>query len=302
VVAGYVGFDATLALARYLPDGTPDPAFGVGGIVAGEVPGRAFAVGVQPDGRIVVGGVREDPTSSTDFGDLLVARLLPDGALDTSFGQEGVVVADVDGAANAVRDLVLLADGGILVSGEPFGTFDGSERTDLMRLDAAGAPDPGFGTGGVLALEGARVGEGLALQPDGAIVLAGRALIDNQTQFEIRRLTADGAPDTTFGDGGVVRTDLRDATEVAHDVALDGEGRIVAAGRAGDFNTDFALARYLSDGTLDGGFADGGVLYVDFFLLPDIAESVAIQPDGMIVASGFVQQDTDGYGVARVLP
>ena len=96
------------------------------------------------------------------------------------------------------------------------------------------------------------------------------------TQFETRRLEPEGALDTTFGDGGSVRTDLRDGTEAALDVALDAEGRIVVAGRAGDFNTDFALVRYLPDGSVDPGFADDGQLYVDFFMLLDIAESVAI--------------------------
>jgi uncharacterized delta-60 repeat protein len=142
----------------------------------------------------------------------------------------------------------------------------------------------------------------MAVQPDGRIALAGHAQVGDGTVFEVRRLEADGSPDTSFGDGGAATTDLRDRTEEALDIALDAEGRIVAVGRAGDINTDFALARYLPDGTLDTSFADQGVLYVDFFLLPDIAESVAIQPDGKILAGGFAQQSFDGYGVTRVLP
>lgn len=188
--------------------------------------------------------------------------------------------------------------------GESFGNFEGSERTDLIRLMPDGSLDATFGDGGTLGIETARVGEGMALQPDGRIVVTGRALLGTQTQFEtLRGVEPDGALDTTFGDGGSVRTDLRDDTEAANDVAIDAEGRIVVAGRAGDLNTDFALVRYLPDGIIDAAFADGGQLYVDFVMLQDIAESVAIGTDGLIVASGFVQQvDADSYGVARVRP
>jgi uncharacterized delta-60 repeat protein len=302
VVAGYSGFDATMALARYLPDGSLDPSFGTDGIVAGMTPGRLYAVAVQPDGRIVVAGGRDIPDGTTDFSDLLVARFGVDGALDTSFGEAGVVVADVDGATNTLRELVILPDGRILASGESFGSFEGSERTDLIGLGSDGVLDASFGHGGTLGIDTARVGEGMAVQPDGRIVLTGRAMLDDGTRFETLRLEPDGALDTTFGDAGSVRTDLRDGTEAALDVAIDGDDRIVVAGRAGDFNTDFALVRYLPDGSLDTTFADEGQLYIDFFMLQDIAESVAVGSDGSIVAGGFVQQtDADSYGVARVL-
>ena len=74
VVVGYSGFDATMALARYLPDGSLDPAFGAGGIVGGSTPGMLYAVAVQPDGRVVVAGGHDIPDGTTDFSDLLVAR------------------------------------------------------------------------------------------------------------------------------------------------------------------------------------------------------------------------------------
>jgi uncharacterized delta-60 repeat protein len=302
VVVGYSGFSATMALARYLPDGSLDPGFGTSGIVSGATPGRLYAVAVQPDGRLVVAGGRDIPDGTVDFSDLVVARFEPDGTLDTSFGDRGVVVADVDGVTNTLRELAILPDGRILSSGESVGSFEGSERTDLIRLMPDGSLDPTFGAGGTLGIDTARVGEGMAVQPDGRIVLTGRVLLGTETQLETLRLEPDGALDTTFGGGGGVRTDLRDHTEAGLDVALDTEGRIVVAGRAGDINTDFALVRYLPDGSLDSAFADEGQLYIDFFLLPDIAESVAVGSDGLIVVSGFVQQDTDSYGVARVLP
>jgi uncharacterized delta-60 repeat protein len=302
VVAGYSGFDATLAVARHLPDGSLDPSFAAAGIVAGSVPGRGYGVAVQPDGSVVVAGGRDVDDGSSDFTDLLVARFRPDGTLDDAFADGGVYVADLDDAPNVLQDVAILPDGRIMAAGSPNTSGDAGLRTDLVRLLPDGSPDPSFGDGGMASLTGDRVGEGMAVQPDGRIVLAGHAQVGDGTVFEVRRLEADGGPDTSFGDGGAATTDLRDRTEEALDVALDADGRIVAVGRAGDINTDFALARYLPDGTLDASFADQGVLYVDFFLLPDIAESVAIQPDGRILAGGFAQQSFDGYGVTRVLP
>ncbi|MEZ4597694.1 MAG: hypothetical protein R3C32_13260 [Chloroflexota bacterium] len=232
-----------------------------------------------------------------------MARFEPDGTLDTTFGDEGVVVADVESATNTLRELAILPDGRILASGESYGSFEGSERTDLIRLLPDGSLDATFGDGGTLGIDTARVGEGMAVQPDGRIVLTGRVLLGTESQFETLRLEPDGALDTTFGDGGSVRTDWRDDMEAALDVALDAEGRIVVAGRAGDSNTNFALVRYLPDGSVDTSFADGGQLSIDFFMLPDFGESVAIGGDGLITVGGFVQQvSADSYGVARVLP
>ena len=79
---------ANVALARYMPDGTLDPSFGQGGVVARDsVPGSAQAVRVQPDGKIVVAG--RSPANG-----FLVARYLPDGAIDRGFGTNGSATAD----------------------------------------------------------------------------------------------------------------------------------------------------------------------------------------------------------------
>jgi uncharacterized delta-60 repeat protein len=302
VLAGYVGFDATFALARYLADGTLDTTFGADGRVMGDVPGRAYAVAVQPDGGIVAAGETTVGGSDPDWSDLVLARYLPEGTLDTSFGEGGIVVTDIAGGTNLARNIVITADGGIILTGEPIGDFPGSDHTDIARYAADGQLDAAFGTGGVLALVGARVGEGLAVQDDGRLVLVGQAVVAEERRFAVTRLGADGTPDDTFGEGGLVTTDVADQGDAATAVAIDHEGRIVVAGWSGDINNDFAVVRYLSDGSLDPGFANGGTLTVDFVLLPDIAESVAVQSDGMIVLGGVVQQGFKGYGLARVLP
>ena len=302
VLAGYVGFDATFALARYLPDGTLDTTFGTDGKVMGDVPGRAYAVAIQSDGGIVAAGEATAGRSDPDWSDFVMARFFPDGTLDPTFGQGGVVVTDITGGTNLARNIVVTPDGGIVLSGEPIGDFPGSDHTDIARYAADGQLDGGFGTDGVLALVGSRVGEGLALQDDGRMVLAGQAIVAEERRFAVLRLNADGSPDDTFGEGGLVTTDVGDQGDKATAVAIDHHDGIVVAGWSGDINTDFAAVRYLPDGSVDPSFANGGTLTVDFVYLPDIAESVAVQSDGMIVLGGYVQQGFEGYGLARVLP
>lgn len=90
--------------------------------------------------------------------------------------------------------------------------------------------------------------------------------------------------------------------DTGHDVALQADGRIVVVGNTGPLNADFAVARLLPDGTLDTEFTDTGVMSIGFSHLTDIAENVAITPDGKIVVSGQARGTRDGYGVVRLAP
>jgi uncharacterized delta-60 repeat protein len=116
------------------------------------------------------------------------------------------------------------------------------------------------------------------------------------------RLNTDGTFDNSFGTEGVVTTSITGLTDVAHAVALQADGRIVVAGEGNQTNPNFVLARYNTDGTLDTSFAVDGKLVVDFFGFEDRAESVAVQTDGKVVASGLAVRSTSGYGLVRVNP
>jgi len=123
------------------------------------------------------------------------------------------------------------------------------------------------------------------------------------TDFALMRLNADGSPDTSFGSTGTVTTAVSNERDAAQAVALQADGKIIVAGHTSNINTNFAVARYNIDGTLDTGFGNGlGVLTVDFFGFTDIAESVAVQPDGKIVLGGVARNNVDGYGLVRILP
>ena len=319
VVAGYTAvphtppaprLPETFAIARYNSNGSLDTSFGTGGRVSGGVNGRAFAVAIQPDGKIVLAGdFTFDSTSGSDFSDFTVARFNANGSLDLSFGitASGQVATDIGLHANSARNIVLQPNGAIVVSGKPVGSSADVLHTDMARYDRNGNLDASFGVGGKLTLAGQLVGEGLALQGDGKFVLVGSANVGSgvtaSTDFALMRLNADGSPDTTFGSAGTVTTAISSDRDGALAVALQADGRIVVAGHTSNINSNFVVARYNGNGTLDPSFGNGfGFLTVDFFRFTDSAESVLIQPDGKIVLGGVAVDNIEGYGLARINP
>jgi uncharacterized delta-60 repeat protein len=121
-------------------------------------------------------------------------------------------------------------------------------------------------------------------------------------RFVLKRLLANGSPDTSFGNAGTVDTAFTQSA-LANGVALQGDGKIVVVGtRVLSPNPNFIVARYNADGSVDRGFGSDGNLSIDFFGFDDIGENVLIQPDGKIVVSGQARHNVDGYGLARINP
>jgi len=173
VVAGSSEFTtsaADAAIARYNPDGSLDAGFGGGGVfytsLAPSITGFD-AMTLQPDGKIVGAGLTH--------GDILIARLTSGGALDATFGTGGMLITDIDKAFLAAAVLVQpdgrTVAGGFRLKTSPATSYD----FQLLRLDASGALDPGFGTGGSVVTN---VGEGefvasVQRQLDGKLVAVG---------------------------------------------------------------------------------------------------------------------------------
>jgi uncharacterized delta-60 repeat protein len=306
IVVGYVrNPEFNFALVRYNSDGSLDTSFDGDGIVTSGVAGRANAVAIQPDGKIVVVGERE-VSSGDDFSDFVVARYNSNGSLDTSFNGTGQIVTDFGGLSNSAKNVVV-QNGAIVVSGKPTGNFVGSDHTDVARYNPNGSLDNSFDGDGKLTLAGKIVGEGLAIQSDdGKLILVGSANPDpsrlETSEFAVTRLNADGSPDTDFGSAGTVTTPVSGKGDSANAVALQGDGRIIVVGSSLGLNRNFAVARYNTNGTLDADFADAGTLTIDFFSFTDIAESVAVQDEGKIVVGGVAEDSFDGYGLVRINP
>ena len=301
------------ALARYNADGSLDASFGSGGKVTTDFNGgadRAFALAIQPDGKIVVvgdAGFSSPIGGSVDFG---IARYNANGTLDATFGNGGKLRTDIAGGIDIAHNVVVLpANGAILVSGAGTSAGDaGLDHTGLARYDTHGVLDGSFGTGGKLTLNDKRVNEGLVLQGDGKILLAGSVSVGifpaRSSHFALMRLAANGSPDNRFGNAGLVLTDFTSVDDFGRAVALQADARIVVAGQSSSqSNPNFGVVRYATDGTLDGSFGTGGKLTIDFFGSFDGAENVIVQPDGKILLGGFARNGTrTGYGLVRVLP
>ena len=202
--------------------------------------------------------------------------------LDASFGSAGKVTTPATGSGNAVA---VQSDGKVVTAGSAF---------TLTRHNADGSPDTGFGTGGKVTTSfgaGSGTANDVAIQSDGKIVVAGstraRAGFGADDNFSLRRYDSTGNLDASFGAGGIVVTDFAALADVAKAVAIQADGRIVVAGQSQSASgTDFAVARYNADGSLDTSFGSGGKLTTDLAGGPEGLPSIALQPDGKIIVAG----------------
>lgn len=267
-----------------------DPAFGKGGVVTtniGAGAGSAEAVAIQPDGKIVVAGFGWVGDSSHSH-DTMLARYHPDGRPDYSFGDDGLVVHDLSiGRFEQVYDVVVQPDGRIVVLvGVLYGVHSDSFAFGLARYNADGTLDRSFGSAqqGLVVIDPTAEtdsGHALALQPDGKYVVVGGTNVGGNWNYLVVRYTASGAPDSTFGVGGVITTDLG-GSDSAYAVGIQADGKIVVAGST---SGDYGLVRYQSNGVIDSSFGTGGVVYTDIGANDSVAGLVVLV-DGKIVVGG----------------
>jgi uncharacterized delta-60 repeat protein len=219
------------------------------------------------------------------------------GDLDTAFGEGGLVttVFPVGSFATAVA---IQTDGKIVAVGAAAGPSETGEFA-LARYKEDGALDQSFGDGGMvttaIAGGGGDEARSVAIQENGRIVVAGS---DSWRRFAVVRYRPSGALDDSFGGGdGVVRTNFAAGDDVAFDVAIQPDGKIVAVGAAGFGQVGFELVRYRRDGSLDPKFGEGGKVVTRYEGAN--ARTVAIQPNGRILVAGY---NTTGFAMARYLP
>jgi uncharacterized delta-60 repeat protein len=286
------------ALARYHPDGSLDLTFGVDGKTTtslGSDPIKQYvagnAIALQRDGKILVAGI-----AGHDNDDIGLARFTSDGSPDTSFGAgNGWVVTDL-GVSEEAQDLVLQPDGKIVVVGAYFNDVADDWDFALLRYNSDGSLDTSFDEDGWLTTDfdsSQDVGEGVVLQSDGKIIVAGTSLAG----MALARYNPDGSLDTDFGLGGRV-TLLIGGTTTSYAIALTYDEKILVAGSAQTIGTyDFALARFNADGSPDTSFGAGsGWVVTDFDNHYDLAQEIALQPDGKIVLAGqSLEWEVDQY-------
>jgi uncharacterized delta-60 repeat protein len=308
--------DEDFVVARYNTDGTLDNTFGRGGKVRTDFPGLAAvpsAVVIQPDGKIVVAGGAFP--LFTFAGDFKVVRYNPNGSLDRSFGNGGIVTTTFPEGSYA-SDVALQPDGKIIAAGTVFVDFNIGDSSDtdfaLARYNPDGTPDTTFGNGGQVSTNFVGLEDdafSVLIQPDGKIVAVGSANSPaTYYDFAAVRYLSNGTIDTTFGVAGKVSTDFGDQNfDRASSAALQPDGRIVAAGFAishGGGVQNFAVARYTSSGVLDTTFSGDGKTQIDFGNCCQSATKVLLQSDGKIITVGGSNGESseDDFLLARLTP
>lgn len=310
------------AVARYNSDGSLDTSFGTSGKVITDFgidtdgdgvkesgDDVATAVAIQPDGKIVVAGHVSLPKGGgIGFNnDFAVARYNPDGSLDTTFGNDGIVTTNVASDSDLANDMMLQPDGRIIVVGET----NQAEDFAIVRYNNDGSLDTTFDNTGIVVTDfgGTEGFFGVALQADGKIIAVGNTVSGVPNfDFAVVRYNADGSLDPSFGNGGLVATDvsggLQFGADFAEDVTVQQDGKIVVIGR-NTSNTifDFAMVRYDPDGAIDPTFVGNGILKIDFHGKGDLGQDVVIQPDGKIVGAGYaVDGNHFDFQLIRILP
>jgi uncharacterized delta-60 repeat protein len=257
------------AAARLNPDGSLDASFGKSGVATVPIGPEAIAnaVSLQPDGKIVLGGM-----AYTTHNAFAAARLNANGTIDTTFGTNGVTTLSPNAAA---WGMVLQSDGKVVLGGEQ--AYNNTEAYMAARLRSNGVLDASYGHGGIVTVPiGVKAyGDAIALQ-NGKVILAGSAWTNTSVAATVR-LNTDGSLDQTYGSGGISTFPSWYGVNAA---TVDPAGRIVL-GAVGA-----TAIRLNPNGSADQSFGNGGTVTTSVGS-NDAANGVAIDPNnGDVVLSG----------------
>jgi uncharacterized delta-60 repeat protein len=305
---------------RYLPDGSLDPSFGNGGEVdttfnlptppsVAEFPqpyrrpsvqARQIAVDAQDRPVVAIESRVGEDACVGGAGQILqgaLARLNPDGTIDTGFGGSGTGYVNLEGELTTA--LAPAPAGAWAAVARPFCTDTGGSFVrppgPLSVVDEGGTPLPGLDP----ARPPLRVGPAFAIDGEGRIVYA-EERPKHEAPAKVFRLLANGEPDTSFGQGGSVGLG-RVGGEYVGGIAIDRQGRIVVNFSA----TQLAVTRLTSSGRIETGFGRDGAVQTK---LPGtvLGQAVALDSRGRILAAGEIWtgslKTNKGVAIARFLP
>ena len=264
MIGGGIGIGSPLrsGVARLNSDGSLDSSFNPAG---GGTDEGVAAMAIQPDGKILIGGAFSNYNGTPRSK---VARINPDGSLDSSFVPPAL-------SGTATEYFAVQNDGKILIAGN----YGGNPLiTVLLRLNSDGSADSTF-----QAAQADSLGYHVGLQADGKILLSGFFnVVNGQPRNCIARLNTDGTLDTSFNPSLI-------GFGYAAAIVLQTDGKLIAAGNFNKANGAARnnVARFNADGTLDTSFAVGSGTFPDLNIFSNIVNAAAIQPDGKILIGGL---------------
>ncbi|MEZ4991099.1 MAG: T9SS type A sorting domain-containing protein [Saprospiraceae bacterium] len=305
-----------IVLLQYREDGTPDPDFGDGGLVRTEISPYSDITTkslLLEDGRLLVTG--NYTSKQEEFGDpdrdVFLASYLPDGQLDTTFGNAGITTISISSGTDFPYGIARQEDGRLLLGGSYFGR---NAYPFLVRLLQDGTPDLEFGGGGYRIYHKELNGAGIhirsmLIQPDRKIVLLG-SQGGTGNRILLMRFSADGQVDSTFADQGLLYFQPEQNGAYASEMLGQADGRIIVGmyfhqpGVDADQQT-LALIRFNYNGSLNTSFGTGGIKYLTLPGTQLHLDAMDQQADGKFLLSGEYQplgQEYSDIFLLRLLP
>jgi|GEM_PF-1407416 len=258
----------------------------------------AYSIVRQPDGKLLVGGEIALPHPLWHVGSFFLYRLDSNGQIDVTFGDTGKVQSKqnpvvAQQTADQILTMTVQPDGKIIAAG----AFN--DNVGIMRYHSNGAIDSTFGVNGLVEMDlGANANEvvrSIILLNNGSFIVGGDG---PGPDFLLIKYKPNGVLDTTFGNSGIVLTDLYNHQMDDHcaSILLQPDGKIVAAGYRWENGTgfDIALVRYNANGSIDLSFGTNGVATHDFGTIHDYGSKVHLKSNGNLIVTGFTTAGGDG--------
>lgn len=294
IVAGGVGYTTIdgFSIARYNTNGTLDSSFGKTGWFILNYKNYSnetiVSISILPDGKILLAGNL-----------LLLCRLMPNGDLDSSFGNKGWSASNFGYTQQITKKMLVQADGKIILAGYVFKTDYKHRDILLARYHPNGKLDSTFGNSGKIIQDfgGDEAAYSAVLQRDGKIILGGAntgKTYLHKNNFGLIRYLPNGILDSTFGADGHVITRIEPFYSSVNDLQIQADNKIIAIGTASSYyplaNTSsnyMSVSRFNIDGSLDSSFGIAGKANTRLKFKNIFGTCVSIQEDGKILAGGF---------------
>ena len=287
---------AGFIIIRLNADGSFDPSFGQGGIVTsgfGYQFARANSVALQNDGKLIVGGYAIQSRYATST-QVIIARYLPNGALDTSFHYDGFIEEFTgsfpDGGiyASQATSVAIQTDGKIVAVGF------GPTESFVLRYMADGTRDRRFGHLGraIISLAYGTSAQAVRIQPDQKLMIVGSFGTFPISNGLALRLQPHGKFDASFDSDGYQAISFGSGLTAKLDCQIQPDGKLVVVGYYSASETDprvLTIAKLNLNGSFDNSFDGVGRVTIDSGGYEGYLFRVAIQQDGKIVVAGSVR-------------